>query len=53
MNIQISRVGDDIFCNKNYTNIKDKGEISHILMELEFIKQDLMELWEEFCEDER
>ena len=40
MKIQIGRVEDNIICNKDYTEIKDKGELSHILMELEFIKQD-------------
>ena len=51
MEIHIGRVGENIVCNRNYTDIADKGEISHILMELELIKIDLMELWQEFCED--
>jgi len=45
MKIQIGRIGENIICNKDYTDIKDKGEIAHILMELEFVKKDLIELW--------
>ena len=52
MKIQIGRVGDVIVCNRDYTGIREKGEVSHILMEIEFIKKDLMEIWEELCENE-
>jgi hypothetical protein len=52
MIIQIGRIGDNIICNRDYRDVKDKGEIAHILMELEFIKDDLKELWIEQCEEE-
>ncbi len=52
MIIQIGRIGENIICNRDYRDIKDKGEISHILMELELIKDDLKELWVEQCEEE-
>jgi len=50
MIIQIGRVGDNIICNRDYRDIKDSGEIAHILMELELIKDDLKNLWEEIQE---
>ena len=53
MIIQIGRIDNNIICNKDYRDIKDKGEISHVLMELELIKDDLKELWEELCEEEK
>lgn len=52
MIITIARKGDNIITCKDYRDIEDKGEISHILMELEFLKQDLMELWDEWEDQE-
>jgi len=34
MKIQIGRLGENIICNKDYTDIKDKGEVSHILISI-------------------
>ncbi len=48
MKIAIARNGDDIICVKEYADIKDKGEISHFIAELELIKKELLELWDEF-----
>ena len=36
---------------KDYSNIRDRGEIAHILCELELIKQDLLEMWDEWSDD--
>lgn len=46
MKIFIGRDGENIVTNKDFTDIKDIGEISHFIAELEIIKQDLLELWE-------
>ncbi len=51
MKIAIARQGENIVAVKDYTNIKEKGEISHFLMEIELIKLDLMELWDEYNSD--
>ena len=44
--------GDNIATIKEYYPIHNKGEISHFLMELEFIKEDLMDLWQKVSEEE-
>jgi hypothetical protein len=46
MKIQIGRIGDNIVCAKDYSDIDSRGEISHIFMEIEIIRRELMELWE-------
>jgi len=50
MNIQLCRQDDDIVKITDYSDIKDEGEISHFLTELESIKLDLLELWDEYSE---
>lgn len=50
MKIQIARIEDDIFTTRDYGDIIDKGEIAHILCELEIIKLDLLAMWEEYEE---
>ena len=45
MKLVIARVGDNIFVEKDFTDIKDRGEVAHMLCELEVIKQDLLEIW--------
>jgi hypothetical protein len=52
MKIAIARSGDNIATIKDYQNINDKGEISHFLIEIELIKQDLLDLWTEWHETE-
>jgi len=51
MNIVIARTEDgkesNIYVAKNYTDIKDIGEVCHFLAELEIIKNDLLEIFEE------
>jgi len=45
MEIQIARVEDTIAVSKDYRDIKSRGEISHVLVELEIIKQELLVKW--------
>ena len=52
MEIIIRRLDDlNIFTVKDYSDVRDRGEIAHIIAELEIIKQDLLELWMEYKED--
>ena len=51
MKIAIVRTGDNINCMKDYSDIQDKGEVAHILAELEVIKMDLLEIWEDINGD--
>ena len=46
MKIAIYRNGMNIVTIKDYRDIDDKGEIGHILMEMELIKKELVGLWE-------
>ena len=48
MRILIARNGEDIVCVKEYVDVKDKGEIAHFIAELGIIKQDLLEMWDEW-----
>lgn len=48
MKILIARQGDNIATLKEYDDIMDRGEISHILIELELIKIELLAMWEEW-----
>jgi len=52
MKIQIARKADNIYTAKDYTDIKDIGEVCHFLAEIEVIKRDLIEIFEEMQEDE-
>ena len=51
MKIQIGRVGDKIIKSIDYSNIKDSGEIAHIICDLKLIKLELLAIWEDY-EDE-
>ena len=51
MRIAIGRKGDEIITIKEYIDIKDKGEIAHFISELELIKLDLLEIWEQYIEE--
>jgi len=55
MKIQIGMLndGESIACVKEYHPIKDKGEIAHFLAEVSIIQQELIELWDEYNEDEK
>lgn len=55
MKITIGRLDDDnIFTGRDYSDIRDKGELAHIIAELESIKLDLIGLWDKIneCEGE-
>jgi len=53
MKIEIGRMDDEnIWTKRDYTDIKDKGEVAHIICELESIKLELLELWEEMNDKE-
>jgi|2_EtaG_2_1085320.scaffolds.fasta_scaffold02216_10 hypothetical protein len=45
MEIQIKRVDNTVGVFKNLKDVKERGEISHVLMELELIKQELLVMW--------
>lgn len=45
MKLQMFRKGENIVSNKDFTDIKDSGEIAHFIVELEIIKQELLEIW--------
>ena len=47
MKIAIGRRGKDIVAVKDYADIQGRGEIAHFIAELESIKKDLLELWEQ------
>lgn len=47
MKIAIFRQDGNIVTVKDYSDIDQKGEVSHMIAELENIKLDLLELWEE------
>ena len=44
--------GENIGIIKDYSNISEKGQVSHFLAELELIRMDLLEIWEEMNEDD-
>lgn len=44
MKIQIASIGDKIGVSKDYRET-NKSEIAHILIEVEVIKQELLDLW--------
>ena len=52
MRIAIARKGNNIVCIREYTDIKDKGEIAHIIAELELTKLDLLEMWDEWNQND-
>lgn len=47
MRIAIAREGDNVITVKEYDDVLDTGEIAHFLAELEIIKFDLLQLFEE------
>lgn len=46
MKIALFRRGGNIVAIKDYSDIDQKGEVSHMIAELEIIKLDLLEIWE-------
>jgi len=53
MKICIQRDGNNIVTYKDIEDIDDRGEIAHILAELESIKLTLLGLWEFYDDSER
>lgn len=47
MKILLERNGENMVIYKDYSDIDSKSEISHMIVELELIKLDLLEMWEE------
>lgn len=47
MRILLMRKDDNIIAIKDYSDIESKGEVSHIIAELELIKLDLLEIFDE------
>lgn len=54
MKIAIARSDDgkSIAVVKDFDDIQDRGEIAHIICELETIKIEMIELWDEWEEKE-
>ena len=50
MKIQIARLNDMVVVSKDLRDIQSRGEISHVLAELELIKIDLLMRWKNFKE---
>jgi len=47
MMIQIYRDGDNILTEYNLVDIKDSGEVAHFITELEILKAELLDIWQE------
>lgn len=53
MRVGIARINDgNIITVKDYEDIRDKGEVAHMIAELENIKLDLLEIWNDLNEQE-
>ena len=46
MEIRISRVGEAIAVFKDFSDVTERGELSHLVMELELLKQQAIAQWE-------
>ena len=51
MKILIERKDEHIGVFNDFRNIKDRGEISHFIVELELAKNELLKIWNKY-EDE-
>ncbi len=51
MKIMVCREGGNIITVKDYSDIESKGEIAQMITELELIKLDLLDLYEEYSEE--
>jgi len=48
MKLQIARISDDtIMASIDTSDVKDKAEVAHFIMELERFKNKLQHIWEE------
>ena len=52
MKIQIARINDVIAASVDLRDLKDTGELSHIICELERIKQELLAKWNSMVKGE-
>lgn len=52
MNLAIRKNGRNIETFTDFTQIDDRGEISHFICQLELIKQKLLELWDDYDKEE-
>lgn len=53
MKIGIStREDNNIVCIKDYSDIREKGQIAHFIAEIEVIRNDLIDIWQEWNERE-
>lgn len=50
--IATDETNNNIATVKEYAPVHSKGEVAHFLAELELIKIDLLDIWEEICEAE-
>ena len=52
MKIAIARTdNENITTIKDYSDIRDCGEVAHVICELESIRQDLLDIWREMEND--
>ncbi|MCK5293896.1 MAG: hypothetical protein KAJ49_04540 [Arcobacteraceae bacterium] len=50
--IATDEANKNIVTVKEYEPVGSKGEVAHFIAELELIKLDLLDIWEEICEAE-
>ncbi len=48
MKIGLMREDDKIICVRDYGDIRDRGEVAHMIAELQVIQKDLLEIWDDF-----
>lgn len=52
MKVVIEKIDEDnILTGTDLSDVEDKGEIAHFIVELERVKQIFMELWEEWTQN--
>ena len=48
MELSIQRINDNIMTTKTFDDAKDRGEIAHFIAELECLKKELIELFNDY-----
>ena len=51
MKLGIKREGDEILTVTDFKNPKDRGEISHFIVQLELLKNELIVMFDEYGDD--
>jgi len=51
MKLAIARKGNNIITLKNYTDVKDSIEVARFLIEIEIMKEELLELWKKMSKN--